>query len=218
MKNSTKNDGYNDEKLENLLDSFNAITSLVKDGYSLRDIYSSYPNFLSDLMEQILLFEGTIELQDLYSRLRELKKSFDGGNLDVNSGYWKNCVYQLCKCFPNNQDFILVIRPEETVKSGIKARTPTGTEIKKAFEKLVSSGALNMPIRPFILIAKFGMYQELIDAMIKVGYLQKLPDGSVTLSLLGGVAPQLAGFFEQMRNDGDIKQGSYLDKLLGKIY
>lgn len=217
MSRSIKSDDYNSPILEELLDSFNMVTSLVQDGVGLSDIYSDYPDFVSSLMNQILLFEGTIELQELYGKLKELSKSLENG-INVSSDYWKKCIYQLCKCFPDNADFIIVMGTgDKTVKS-MKARTPTGNEIKKAFEKLVESGALNMPIKPFILTLKFGMYQELIDAMVKVGYLQKLPDGAVTISLLGGVAPQLAGFFEQMRDSGDIKKGSYLDKILGKVY
>lgn len=220
MSRSIKSDDYNSPILEELLDSFNMVTSLVQDGVGLSDIYSDYPDFVSSLMNQILLFEGTIELQELYGKLKELSKSLENG-INVSSDYWKKCIYQLCKCFPDNADFIIVMNDSNygnTANKSMKARTPTGNEIKKAFEKLVESGALNMPIKPFILTLKFGMYQELIDAMIKVGYLQKLPDGAVTISLLGGVAPQLAGFFEQMRDSGDIKKGSYLDKILGKVY
>lgn len=212
-----KNDDYNSPVLEELLDSFNMVTSFVQDGYSLQSIYLDYPDFISSIMEQILLFSGTIELQDLYNRLKELENVLSNGG-SVSSDYWKKCVYQLCKCFPDNADFIIVMGTGDKTFKAMKARVPTGSEIKKAFEKLVESGALNMPIRPIVLTLKYGMYQELIDAMVKVGYLQKLPDGAVTISLLGGVAPQLAGFFEQMRDSGDIKKGSYLDKILGKVY
>lgn len=212
-----KNDDYNSPVLEELLDSFNMVTSFVQDGYSLQSIYLDYPDFISSLMNQILLFSGTIELQDLYNRLKELENVLSNGG-SVSSDYWKKCVYQLCKCFPDNADFIIVMGVGDNTVKSMKARTPTGNEIKKAFEKLVESGALNMPIRPIVLTLKYGLYQELIDAMVKVGYLQKLPDGAVTISLLGGVAPQLAGFFEQMRDSGDIKKGSYLDKILGKVY